>query len=287
MGNLMNNIRLIAFDLDGTLLDNQKRLSFRNAEALKKCVAQGIEIVPCTGRIWPGVPDCIRELPGIHYAITTNGAVVEDLRAHRVLDERKMSWQKAVEILTLGQQFDTMYDAYAGGISLGEARFIDNMERFGLPVFLQQMIRSTRQVVPDVIARVTELAQPVEKVNYFFSDMEERSRARKVLEARGDVIVSSSYSYNLEINEPGANKGEALLRLAKHLGLKPEQTMGFGDGENDMTMVQMAGIGVAMANGMECVKAAADYVTAVNDEDGVAAALEWLLWNGQKPEVKE
>lgn len=93
------------------------------------------------------------------------------------------------------------------------------------------------------------------------------------------MIVSSSLDNNLEINAPGATKGEAILRLAGHLGLCREQTMGFGDGENDMTMIRTAGIGVAMGNAVEALKAEADYVTVTNDEDGVADAIEKLVLN--------
>lgn len=273
------DIRLIALDLDETLLDSQKRLSPGNRRALEKCMEQGIEIVPCTGRIWAGIPEFIREMPGIHYAITTNGAVIEDLVNHQVLDERKLSWQQAVEILEMGKNLHIMYDVYEGGQGYGEARFMECMADYGIPPLVQEMIRTTRLVVPDIIEKVKEIRLPAEKVNYFFGDSEKRAYAREALNARGDVFVSSSFPYNLEINALGATKGEALLRLGKYLGLKREQLMGFGDGENDLTMIRMAGVGVAMANAVESLREAADYVTKTNDEDGVAAAVERLIWN--------
>lgn len=273
----MAEIKLIALDLDGTLLDSQKRLSSRNESVLKECIRRGIAVVPCTGRIWFGVPEVVQNFPGIRYAITTNGAVVEDVTEHKIIDERKMSCELTLEILELAKQFHTMYDVYAGGMAFGEERFIGHMDEYGISPILQKMVRETRQIVPDVIERLRTMNQPSEKVNYFFGDEEERLRARQALLARGDVIVSSSFSNNLEINAQGATKGEAILRLAAHLGLSPEQTMGFGDGENDVTMIQMAGIGVAMGNALESLKAGADYVTCTNDEDGVAKAIEKLV----------
>lgn len=271
------DIRLIALDLDGTLLDSQKRLSARNEKVLRECMERGIYIVPCTGRIWGGVPEFLRSMPGIHYAITTNGALVEDVKEHKVLDERKLSCSQALSLLELGGQFHTMYDAYVDGKAYGEKRFLDRMDEFGIPDTIQTMMRQTRQPVPSVIETVRGLNLPVEKINYFFADQQERSRARRALSDRGDVIVSSSLDCNLEINAQGATKGEAILRLAKHLGLNHEQTMGFGDGENDMTMIRMAGIGVAMGNAVEALKASAGYVTVTNDEDGVADAIEKLV----------
>ncbi len=274
---MKNKIQLIALDLDGTLLDSQKRLSRRNEEVLKECIRRGIHIVPCTGRIWLGVPDFIRDLPGIRYAITVNGAVVEDVQEHVVLDERKLSCEQAVEILNLARQFDTMYDAYAGGRGYGESRFLECMGHYGISPELQKMVRNTRESVPDVAEKIKNLGTPVEKVNYFFGDQAERQRAKEALLDRGDVLVSSSFPNNLEINALGASKGEAICRLADHLGLKREQTMGFGDGENDITMMTMAGVGVAMKNGMEQLKERADYITLTNDEDGVADAIERLV----------
>ncbi len=274
----MAEIKLIALDLDGTLLDSQKRLSYRNETVLKECIRKGIWVVPCTGRIWGGVPEFLRDFPGIRYAITTNGAIIEDVKDQVILDAHKMSCELAMDILLMARQFHTMYDVYIGGHGYGEERFMDHMEEYGISPLLQKMVRSTRVAVPDVRAQIEKLGQPVEKINYFFGDMAERIRARDALNARGDVIVSSSFSNNLEINAQGATKGEAILRLAAHLGLEPEKTMGIGDGGNDVTMVKMAGIGVAMGNAEDSLKEIADYVTLTNDEDGVAAAIERLVW---------
>ena len=237
---MKTDIRLIALDLDGTLLDSQKRLSARNEAVLQECISRGIYIVPCTGRIWGGVPEFLRSLPGIRYAITTNGAIVEDVAEHRILDERKLGCAQAVDILELAGKFHTMYDAYVDGCAYGEKRFMEHMDDYAIPDTIQTMILQTRQEVPDVKERIRILNLPVEKINYFFGDQQERARARRALQERGDVIVSSSLDNNLEINAPGATKGEAILRLAGHLGLRQEQTMGFGDGENDMTMIRTA-----------------------------------------------
>lgn len=276
---MKKEIKLIALDLDGTLLTTQKELSERNRKVLCRCAEQGIEIVPCTGRIWAGVPEFVKSLPGVHYAITVNGAVVEDVVNHRVLDERKMSLRTALEILKMAKEYQTMYDAYVGGRGYGEARFMDHMEEFGIPAVLQTMILQTRQPVENLMDEIRKMGSLVDKINYFFSDGQERLRAKAALDARGDVIVTSSFSNNLEINALGATKGEAIVRLADYLGMAHEQTMGFGDGDNDMTMMTMSGIGVAMGNAADSLKEKADYVTVTNDEDGVAAALEHFLWS--------
>lgn len=275
---MKNKIKLIALDLDGTLLDSQKRLSYKNEIILKQCIREGIWIVPCTGRIWKGTPEFLQQFPGIRYAITTNGALIEDVVEHKTLAEYKMSCDQALEILQMARQFHTMYDAYVGGRALGEDRFADHMAEYGIEVLVQEMIRKTRQFVPDISKFILDLGEPVEKINYFFGNMEERARARAALEHRGDVIVTSSFFNNLEINAMGATKGHAILELAAMLEIAPEETMGIGDGGNDVTMIQMAGIGVAMGNAEEELKAMADYVTGTNEEDGVATAIERFVW---------
>lgn len=281
----MSKIKLIALDLDGTLLNSEKRLSQRNENALRECIRRGIEIVPCTGRIWKGIPEFLREFPGIRYAITVNGAAIVDIQKKEEIDQRKFCAAQAIGILEMAKGFNTMYDAYIEGQGYGEKRFMDHMDSYGIPPVVQKMVRDTRVIVPDVIEKVKREQRDVEKINYFFGDLEERARAREELLKRSDVIVSSSFQFNLEINAVGATKGEGILRLASHLGIEPEATMGFGDGENDLSMMQKAGLGVAMANGEDIVKQAADYVTDSNDLDGVAKAIEKFVLD--MPEKKE
>ena len=106
-----------------------------------------------------------------------------------------------------------------------------------------------------------------------FRDQDARERMRERLGQMPELLVSSSLSCNLEINAAGADKGGALIRLADFLGIARESTMAFGDGENDLSMIRQAGLGVAMANGVPAVKEAAEYVTLSNEEAGVAAAI--------------
>lgn len=273
----MVDIRLIALDLDGTLLDSQKRLSVRNREILEECLRRGIHIVPTTGRTVDGIPDIIKEIPGIRYAITTNGAVIEDMEENRTLDTKLLPWKTAVELFEAVSGYHVMYDAYIDRRGVTEPRFFEHLEEYGIPPQLQGLIRATRDVYPSIIEHVKSAKKPVEKVNLFFSDMEEREIVRKLLEPREDILITSSMPFNLELNAIGATKGGGILRLAAHLGLKREQTMAIGDGENDFSMIKDAGIGVAMKNAIPALHEIADYITDTNDEDGVALAISHFV----------
>lgn len=276
---MRRDIKIVALDLDGTLLDDQKRLSQRNENALRRCLAQGIHIVPTTGRTWDGIPEEIRTLPGLRYTITTNGAVVEDVVEHKIIRERKLTNEQTLRLTALGDSFQAMYDAYIEGRGITELRFIEHLEDYGISLEIQELVKKTRDVVPDIYEHVRASGKTSEKVNYFFKDLQMREKARQTLAEYKDIVVSSSIYNNLEINASGATKGNAIWSLADYLGVDRLQTLACGDGENDITMIRQAGIGVAMENASKELKQLADHVTLTNNKDGVAEAIErFVLW---------
>lgn len=275
----MKNIGLIALDLDGTLLDSRKHLSERNREVLGRCARMGIQIVPTTGRAADGLTDSVRTLPGVNYAITTNGGTIADLAAGTSLKRCTLTNSKALEIIHIIKKYRAMFDPYIDGRGISQPEFFDHMEDYGLSPVIQEMVRATRDVVPDIQAYVTDCGKDVEKVNVYMADVNDVKLLRKDLLAVDGIVISSSLYNNLEINALGATKGNALMWLADYLGIDRCATMAFGDGENDISMLEAAGVGVAMANGLDIAKAAADEITLTNDEDGVAAAIERLIFN--------
>ena len=272
-------IRLIATDMDGTLLADDKMAPPENIRALEECAARGIEIVPATGRTVRGLPEEIRSLPGVRYAIITNGALVVDLKENRILDTCRLSVDLAVRIMTMARDSadDIMYDAYVDGVGCTTDYFYNNMERYISVPEVRALVQKTRQPVPDNIACVRERGLDVDKINLFFRSEEARQRMRDALANVPGILVTSSISNNLEINAKGADKGGALLRLAEYLGISACETMAFGDGENDLSMVKCAGVGVAMGNGEKIVREAADYITGTNNEAGVADAIRKIV----------
>lgn len=272
-------IKLIATDMDGTFLDDGKNIPRENWDALLACAAAGIEIVPATGRTVQGIPEEIKSLPGVRYVIATNGALVADLKENRVIDTCRLPVDLAVRVMNMARSCpdEVMYDAYIDGRGYTTEQFMEDLDHYVDSAGIRALIKKTRRVVADNISYVMEQNQEVDKINMFFTDMEAKKRMRKALEAVPGILVCSSLPNNLEINAAGADKGGALLRLAEYLGIRREETMAFGDGENDRSMMELAGVGVAMANGEESVKAAADYVTTTNNEAGVAAAIRQFV----------
>lgn len=275
----MRKIGIIAFDLDGTILDSQKNLSERNLAALSRCARLGIHIVPATGRAVDGIPKKILDIPGVHYAITTNGGAVVDLDRGKKLKSCSLSNAKVLELIGIMKKYHAMYDPYINGRGISQPAFIEHMEDYGIEPVIQKMVLETRDVVPDTEAFVRETGSDAEKMNVFFLDLADREVLREELKQVEGIIVSSSLYNNLELNAQGATKGEALLWLADYLGIDRMETVAFGDGENDISMLEAAGIGIAMENGQDSAKAAADQVTLNNDQDGVAAAIERLVFD--------
>ncbi len=278
----MHNIKLIALDLDGTLLGSDKQLSAENAAALERAAESGIEIVPATGRFYRGMPESIRELPFIHYAITVNGAQVYDIEKQKTVCASEIPWQRAVSVLKRLDEFPLIYDCYQDGWGFMTQAFYDKADKFAATVHNLEMMRKLRTPVPELKEYLKEKGRGVQKIQVFFNDKELRARLLGELpDELCDLVVTTSIVNNIEINSREATKGNALKSLAGYLNIPTKQTMAFGDDLNDITMLEEAGIGVAMGNASKEVKEAADFVTADCNESGVAKAIEHIIF-GEK-----
>ena len=283
MENNATTIRIVALDLDGTLLDSSKNLSEANRAALERAAANGVHVVPTTGRFFGMMPECVRKLPFVRYAITVNGAQVYDRETDTAIVREEIPLATALGLMRLLDRHDVVYDCYRDNWGWMTQSMKDKAEDYATDAHYLRMIREFRRGVPELKAHLeaTTAEGDVQKVMLFTRRDEGGAEEAKRIVAEvaaefPEIKTTSSTWNNLEFNAPTAHKGVALERFAKHLGLALENCMSFGDGMNDLTMIQAAGVGVAMANACPEVKAAANLVTLSNDEDGVAAALERL-----------
>lgn len=274
----MRNIKLIALDLDGTLLSSDKGLSPRNRAALQAAADRGIQVVPATGRFFGGMPDVIRSLPYINYVLTINGAQVVDVHTGEVIYEANLPLDITLTIMDALEELPVCYDCYQNNEAFMTAAMQARAGEFTDNPFCLKMLRDMRQPVPELRAFLRERGMPIQKTQFFTRDEALRQEALATFDTRfPGTRATTSVPDNVEINAADGNKGAALTALARHLGIAPEEIMAFGDGNNDVTMLRAAGLGVAMGNAVEEAMAAADYITATNDEDGVAQAIEKLL----------
>lgn len=271
---MQQKIKMIGMDLDGTLLNEKKELTAYSRKVLEQAIHQGVIVLVATGRPISGVPEELRTFPGMRYALTANGGRILDLKENKVIFESLVSTKSAEKILDVFEQYDTLREVYFEGISYVQQEAMDEIERYVENPSMQKYIRATKKTVPDVKAKVKEMNCGLDKVHAMFANQEERRVAWEELAKIPDITVSSALDNNIEINGKDVNKGKGLLKLGEMLGIRREEIMACGDGLNDLQMLREVGFAVAMANGAEEVKAAADYITVSNEEDGVAKAIE-------------
>lgn len=284
----MNDIRIIALDLDGTLLDSEKRLSEVNRAALARAAEKGVLIVPTTGRFFGMMPPAVRDLPFVRYAITINGAQVYDRETDTAIVRDEIPLDMALGVMEVLDRFDVIYDCYRQNWGWMTAALQEKAADYATNEHYLKMVREFRKPVSELKAHLKATANDgdVQKIMLFARNTQVSDLSSQVLDAIRlelaarfpEIKVTSSTWNNIELNIRTAHKGNALKRFAEHLGLGLANCMAFGDGMNDFTMVEAAGLGVAMANAEPEVKRVAKWIAPSNDDDGVAAGLEeWVL----------
>ena len=287
-------VRLAALDLDGTLLNHEGQVTPRTRAALQAASDRGVVIVPTTGRPLGNLPPVVAQLPGVRYAITSNGAAVWDLgsdplgavysryanAAERQTSEpicllrRLMPVETAREVFGIFMEYDGGMSVFSDGYSIKEQSGVD----FMAARMARMCSTETRQpndgrflVVRDLNEWMSRHAAEVEKQCLFFAEQDQVPQALARFRAMSGVEVVQGSPENIEVTAAGVDKGEALLTLADRLGIPRAQTLAVGDSENDRAMLEKAGVAAVMANGMPQIKALADLVTTADcDHDGVA-----------------
>lgn len=281
---MKKQFQLVALDLDGTLFDSQSRISNVNKTVIRKASQAGITFVISTGRPYTGLPlDTMTEL-GIRYAITTNGAAIYKIPEKECLLENCMPYDQTAdlvdELLTLPVHIDLFLhgNAYTP-LECQEA--IKTMN--SLPDSFKEYILSTRSLTPNITGLLRREQENVQKVTMNFpiddtGTILYRDEATSILAKYPDVYYLSGGFGNLEFTRKGVSKALGLTFLCDYLDIPLEQTLACGDSENDIDILQTAGLGIAMDNAPEHVKSAAAEITLSNDEHGVAAMIEtWVL----------
>ena len=277
---MKNDIKIIALDLDGTLLDSQKRLSEANRAALEDAAAKGVHVVPTTGRFFGMMPQAVRDLPFVRYAITINGAQVYDRETDTAIVREEIPLDMALDIIRLLEGYDVIYDCYRSNWGWMTESLQAKAEDYATDAHYLKMVREFRNPVPELKEHLESTAAEgdVQKVMLFArntpgSESVTKAITEAVTARFPSIKVTSSTWNNLELNIATAHKGNSLKRFAEYLGYTLDNCMALGDGTNDLSMIEAAGLGVAMSNVHPLVLAAADHVTVSSAEDGVAKAI--------------
>lgn len=278
----MKDIKLVALDLDGTLFDNSSRISKRNLTVIRSITDKGIHVVISTGRPFEGIPFDQIKGTGINYAITANGSGIYEISTGKCLYENAMDEELVTPILNFLLTRDIHMDAFIGGKGYTPIQCVETAQKLTVPSSIKNYIITTRTRLDNILQFIHENQLKVQKMTLNFypaadGTLIDRETVRKFLVSNPSITTVCGGYNNLEFTRADANKGVGLRKLAEILGVNPDATMAIGDTENDLAIIEAAGIGVAMGNATDAVKARADYVTTTNTKDGVAAAIEHFI----------
>lgn len=267
------DIKLVAVDIDGTLLNNKKEITPEVYSAIQDAKDAGVKVVIATGRPISGVKSLLSELhlnEAGNYVVTFNGGLVQDTATGEELIKETLSYEDYLDIEFLSRKLgvhmhaitkDGIYTANRdiGKYTVYEANLVN------MPVFY----RTPDEMKNKEIVKMMYIDEP---------DFLEQIIAKLPKELYNHYTLVKSAPFYLEIVKKSVNKGMAISHLAEKLGITKEQTMAIGDEENDRAMLEVVGNPVVMENGNSELKKIAKYITKTNDESGVAYAIrEWVL----------
>lgn len=270
----MNQYKIIACDLDGTLLNNKSEISPENLSAIKAFAGKGVYFVPSTGRGFSELPKELKDNPHIRYAICSNGAVVCDKQAGNVVTNC-ITNKEMQEILDILYSYDVHLTCRHNGKCFVDTAFhsAEHFEYYNVCIpHIRVMLNYG--VCLDDFKEYCYKADGVEAISAIFHKSEEKNECAKRLKAFEGLQIAEIDEFSIEIFNVNAGKGNALLTLAEKLGIEQSQTVGMGDSTNDISLVKSAGLGLAMSNSDDALKEVADMIICSNEEHSVDYVLK-------------
>ncbi|MDR2768566.1 MAG: Cof-type HAD-IIB family hydrolase [Treponema sp.] len=268
-------VKLIVFDLDGTVLNSKHEITPRTAAVFKKARAAGIHLVPATGRQYAAIPEAVRRAAS-PLLIANNGAQVYTMPEQKVVMEKCFDADAAVSLVRELREYDGMIFAAHDNVGAFDNRG-KGYESGVTDRILENNSWRKEHPLADVESMIAGEKKRFLKMAIIFEDLAEREKALGQFIKRSDLYVTFYDNNNIEIMPAGMNKGEALKFCAKRLGVPLEQVMAIGDSDNDKEMLRAAGYSVAMGNASPEIRAAADETAGDCEDDGAALAIEAAL----------
>lgn len=265
---------MVALDLDGTTFDSAGGISGRTVKTLEEAAAVGTHIVVSTGRSYASLPQHIKDVSGIEYAITSNGAHVNIMHTGEPVYSDYLDPEAVERVAKLKVETGADIEVFIDGRAYVDESYYEDVKENGCPYRNAAYVIWSRRPVPDVTVLMLENKDRIENVNFIFQTLDLHAEYKPVVCAMENATVTSSFINNLEVGGPNTSKKTALLWLMDQLGISTDELMCCGDAPNDAAMLELAGIGVAVANAWGGLKDHADYITGSNDDDGVAMAIE-------------
>ncbi|ASN06372.1 Cof-type HAD-IIB family hydrolase [Virgibacillus necropolis] len=283
-------MKLIATDLDGTLLNKKGEVSAENAKAIRMAMDRGIKFVVATGRSYDAASKPLQEVGLSCPIICLNGANTYSLNKE-LLRNAPMDLTVSRKIQAICRKEDVYFELFTnnGVYSTNREHFMEvmvdiltsthpNSSEAEIRIAAEQRFQNERvQFVHNYDDLFSMDDIEIYKILAFSLEKGKLSNVRSQLDKETELAITSSGDINLEFNHPDAQKGIALANLADSMGVRMEDVMALGDNFNDASMLQMAGIGVAMGNAVDEIKELCSHTTKSNNDHGVAFAIEQML----------
>lgn len=269
--------RLLALDLDGTLLSSYNEITPETVRALQWAKQQGVYIVLATGRIVGEAAEFAREISCDDLMVCAGGAAIASASQERNLEEWAMPCEIGAQAVAAVQDLPVHVMIYVGDKvyinPFSDREFVQNYRYEGF--------HANKVVLKDIAGCIREREFPVTKI-YARGERCVLDQALHIIRNLPKVTITSSGNDNFEVMPEGVNKGMALIRLGKRLGITPDQMVAVGDSDNDAAMLHVVGMPVAMGNAVPELKKFAKYIAADNDADGVAEVVYRFFQEGNK-----
>lgn len=266
--------KLIAVDMDGTLLKSDKTIHEDTVHDICDAVGNGMQIVYCTGRALSEMQFYFAVLPMVRYAVCYSGAIVYDCMENRCIYRAEIAQRHIMKIVETAKRYNAMAHFMTEEESIVASADIKHMNDFHMGIY-QDMFRKVTRQVSDM-EEEGKLHDTIAKSNIYFQSVGDRDKGYEELK-KLPLTFAFAEETGLEMNAKCVTKGTGLERLAEYLHIPISQTAGIGDAENDRHMLHTVGFSVAMGNADGDIKGQCDFVTEDNDHNGVGKAIRHIM----------
>ncbi len=267
--------RMIALDMDGTLLNGKLEIHPDIIESLRYAKEAGKEIVVATGRSLSEIAQYKEELKDARYMILESGAVVYDCFEEKILFSKTLEEETIRKLMNVYHKKDVMIHIFSNAYSYIEKCKLDNLGKYQMELFRDTFENHCR-IFDDVDTFIEDHLHEIEKINFYHGTTEDQLDSNEQLK---DVDITKVLlsGVSIEMNEKGVHKALGIQKLCEYLNMSVEDVIAVGDSDNDLEILETVGLAVAMGNANERVKKIADVVVSDNEHCGVKEAIDKYL----------
>lgn len=271
------NIKLLALDLDGTLLKSNNTLSDKVKRSIEIAVKNKIEVIIASGRPYGSMPDSVLAIESINYVIASNGASIYNKSGEKIYS-KLLNKADVLKLLEITKPYDLIFEAFIDGLTYTDKRYVENPLKYGCSEAYIEYVKSAHGYIDDMRKFIYEHSSQLDSIDFVCTDKSLRESIRKAIssEINGFYITSSSEDF-VEFMNKNASKSNAMKWLCNKLNIDIKHTSACGNADNDIDMIKLSEFGVAVKNASSDCLDTAKFIVPSNDDNGVAFLIEHIL----------